>query len=256
MSVEYVSRIQWGAGPLGAGHKIDHGRFSGLAVHHTVAILRDYDRDGFLHGDLDDVIRYMRTLQKSRPDLGPEIPYSFVVFRGSTDGACIVAEGRGFGITGAHTAGHNSSRYGVAYAGNASIDTMTMGVLEGFRWVGQHLAHPETARPTIGHRDVKATECPGNHLYAALRKLQPPFFSTPDSEDFTMAGLSRVDAQKGVVRHLLRTVLLRNPNDPAELEFHRNELDRRGYEGYVEFLIDSPEGQAVLKAERSKVLGV
>lgn len=183
MSVRYVSRDEWGAGPIGAGHAVPHSQFTGLAVHHTVMVMPDYDRDGFLHGDLDDIKRYMRQLQVSRPDLGIEVPYSQVVFRGARDGDCVVAEGRGFGRTGAHTAGQNSSRYGVAYAGNASTDPATDGVVDGIRWVGSKLANPAGARPTIGHRDVKATECPGNHLYARLDELQPPFNRTPEGED-------------------------------------------------------------------------
>lgn len=179
MSVHYLTRDEWGAGPIGAGHAVPHSQFTGLAVHHTVMVMPDYDRDGFLHGDLDDIKRYMRQLQVARPDLGIEVPYSFVVFRGARDSDCVVAEGRGWGRTGAHTSGQNSSRYGVAYAGNASVDPATPGVIDGVRWVGAHLANPAGARPTIGHRDVKPTECPGHNLYARLGELQPPFTRTP-----------------------------------------------------------------------------
>lgn len=183
MGVHYLSRDEWQAGAIGAGHAAPHSQFTGLAIHHTVMVLPDYDRDGFLNGDLDDICRYMRQLQVSRPDLGLEVPYSFVVFLGATDNDCVVAEGRGFGRTGAHTVGFNSSRYGVAFAGNASVSPATDGVVDGIRWVGSALADPAGANPTFGHRDVKATECPGNHLYARLGELQPPFTRTPLEED-------------------------------------------------------------------------
>ena len=192
MTVIYVDRADWGAGALGSGHIVSHSQFTGLAAHHTVMVMPDYDRDGYLHGDLDDVRRYMRQLQHSRPDLGDEVPYSFVVFEGARPGDCIVAEGRGWGVTGAHTSGQNSSRYGVALAGNSTARRVTDGMVEGYRWVGRQLANPRRARPTIGHRDVKATECPGDSLYARLDEIQPPFTAattappTPVQEDDDM----------------------------------------------------------------------
>lgn len=175
MGVTFIPRAAWKAGPLRSGYVVPEAQFVGLVAHHTVMVLPDYDRDGFLHGDVDDVVRYMQTLQSARPDLGLEVPYTDVVFRGETNDDCIVAEGRGRGVTGAHTEGFNSKRYGIAYAGNASIDDITPGVLEGFRFCGRQLVDPAGAVPTIGHRDTKSTECPGNHLYAVLDQIQPPF---------------------------------------------------------------------------------
>lgn len=187
MTVTVLERVDWradgGATPQ-AGYPAPHAQFVGLAIHHTVMVLPDYDRDGHLRGDLDDVRLYMRTLQYARPDLGPDVPYSFVVFPGARDEDGIVAVGRGFGRTGAHTIDYNSTRYGVAYAGNASIDRVTPGVLEAVRWVGARLASPGTAAATFGHRDVKSTECPGNNLYALLDRVQPPFAAPAPLPDF------------------------------------------------------------------------
>jgi hypothetical protein len=193
MAVTYLSRAQWGAGSLDAGRRAPHAQFVGLVVHHTVAVMPDWDRDGRRYGDLDDIKRYMRWLKTARPDLGPDVPYSFVVFEAARDSDCVVAEGRGFGVTGAHTSGFNSSRYGVALAGNSSIRPVTEGILSGYRWVGRRLANPAGAKPTIGHRDVKATECPGTSLYAALPQLQPPF----EEEDMPLTSddLERIEAK-------------------------------------------------------------
>ena len=174
-NIVYLTREQWGGGPVRAGRSAPHSQFVGLVAHHTVFILPDYDRDGFTHGDLDDIRRYMRQLQQARPDLGPDVPYSFVVFEGAQPGDAVVAEGRGFSRTGAHTEGFNSTRYGVALAGNSSTRPVTEGVLAGYRWLGQRLHNPAGAQPTIGHRDTKSTECPGHSLYAALPQIQPPF---------------------------------------------------------------------------------
>jgi hypothetical protein len=182
MTVRYLDRDEWGGGPVRAGVLLPRDRFVGLVAHHTVMVMRDYDHDSRALGDLDDIKHYMRVLQTSRPDLGPEVPYSFVVFRGAEPHDCVVAEGRGFGVTGAHTTGYNSSRYGVAYAGNTSVDEVTPGVLDGYRWVGARLTVASPV-PTLGHRDTKSTECPGNNLYALLGRIQPPF----EEDDVTEA---------------------------------------------------------------------
>jgi hypothetical protein len=64
---------------------------------------------------------------------------------------------------------------------------VTPGILDGYRWVGSRLANPKGAKPTIGHRDTKATECPGNSLYASLPKIQPPFTQEDDMSKETVA---------------------------------------------------------------------
>jgi hypothetical protein len=186
MTVRVIGRSEWGGGSLRSGHKVDHAQFKGLVAHHTVMLMKDWDGDGHLRGDLDDIKRYMRQLQHARPDLGDEVPYSWVVFHGEHDADCVVAEGRGFGVTGAHTVGYNSSRYGVAYAGNASVDPITPGILSGYRWVGQRLADPIGAARTFGHRDVKSTECPGNNLYSQLHLIQPPFTAPTEEKDMPL----------------------------------------------------------------------
>ncbi|HEY1119909.1 MAG TPA: hypothetical protein VGE43_19495 [Acidimicrobiales bacterium] len=186
----YASRDDWGGGPVRSGHSAPLEQFVGMVLHHTVFVLTDYDRDGFLRGDVDDVCRYMRVLQTARPDLGSEVPYSWVIFPGSSDATCIIAEGRGAGRTGAHTAGLNSSRYAWAIAGNTDADMpITPGMVAGMRWLAaQVLTDPEHAVPTIGHQqappyiqngqNLNATGCPGHNGLEHLAELQPPFTAT------------------------------------------------------------------------------
>lgn len=163
MTVRYLPRSEWGAGPVTLGYHAPHAQFVGLVNHHTVIAY---------HGD---PVAYMRTVQHSRPDLGDEVPYSFVIMPGATDGDCVVGEGRGWERTGAHTEGYNSTRYGVAWAGDYTNVEPTAGMLSGFRWLGSQLADPVNAVATLGHRDVKATACPGDCAYPHLPEMQPPF---------------------------------------------------------------------------------
>lgn len=181
--VTYLTRADWGAGPLGSGHVVPHNQFVGLVVHHTVIVLPDYDHDLLVAGDLDDCVEYMRRLQHARPDLGDEVPYSFVGFEGATDGEVIVAEGRGFGVTGAHTIGYNSTRYGYALAGDYTNHAPTSGQWEGARLIGRQLDDPINAQPTLEHRDVYATQCPGASTPAPAL-AQPPFLPPfPDQRE-------------------------------------------------------------------------
>jgi hypothetical protein len=180
----FLDRAAWGANTALArlGYVVPRSQFVGLVVHHTVITLTDYDRDGFTHGDVDDIKRYMRSLQTARPDLGLDVPYSFVVFQGSSEHDYVVCEGRGFERTGAHTAGFNSTRWGVSLAGDYTTVPPTLGMLAGVRWVGAQLEDPVGARETLGHRDVKATACPGDMAYPLLDRVQPPFV-TPEEDE-------------------------------------------------------------------------
>lgn len=191
-SVEaYLDRADWGASPLEPkAVALPTSQFEGFVLHHTVFVLTDYDRDGFVNGDLDDMRRYTRVLQVARPDLGSEVPYSWVIFAGSTDDTCVIAEGRGKGRKGAHTAGLNSTRYAWAIAGNTDADRpITPGMVAGMRWLASvMLDDPEHAAPAIGHQqapayfqngsNLNATGCPGSDGLRHLAELQPPYRST------------------------------------------------------------------------------
>jgi hypothetical protein len=188
----YSSRDDWGGGDVRSGHPVPESQIVGWVQHHTAFALRDFDGDGFLRGDLDDARRYMRTLQTARPDLGGEVPYSWVIFPGSSDDTCIIAEGRGRGRTGAHTAGLNSTRYAFAIAGNTDADLpLTPGMIRGMRWLASQVIVVASPVPTIGHQqappyfqngvNLNATGCPGGNGLAHLAELQPPFSAPADT---------------------------------------------------------------------------
>ena len=173
----YLDRAAWGARTdlPRLGYVVPRNQFKRLICHHTVIVMQDFDGDGYLHGDVDDVRRYMRALQTSRPDLGLDVPYSFVVFRGVGDYDYIVCEGRGFDRTGAHTPGYNSSAYGVSFAGDYTTMPPTVGQLLGVRWVGHQLVDPVGAPATLSHSDTKPTQCCGLAARPAMPQVQPPF---------------------------------------------------------------------------------
>ncbi|XP_034024822.1 peptidoglycan recognition protein 5 [Thalassophryne amazonica] len=99
-----------------------------------------------------------------------DIGYNFLV---GGDGT--VYEGRGWGVVGAHTKGHNDDSLGVAFMGNFNNDTPAAEAILAVRQlllfgVSQAFLHPEFE--LLGHRDVGKTECPGEKLYALLPTIR------------------------------------------------------------------------------------
>ena len=100
--------------------------------------------------------------------LFPPPLYSFVI---GSDG--YVYEGRGWHWVGAHTLGHNSLGFGVAFVGNytaelpakAALHTV-QDVLPGCA-VRAGLLRPDYA--LLGHRQLVSTDCPGDALFNLLR---------------------------------------------------------------------------------------
>lgn len=158
------TRDQWGAtGPRNSySMKLPA---LGAHVHHTVMLV--IDRDGNLD-PTDDADDDMRRIEAARPDLRV-FPYS-ECFHPSG----IVAEGSGTRV-GAHTAGFNSTSFGMSFMGNLSILEPTAASLEALsRRLADKVLAGEMVRDFYlrGHRDRKATECPGNNLYSLLPAIR------------------------------------------------------------------------------------
>lgn len=166
--ITYLPRSDWDeSGAPRLGHIIPRTQIKGLVGHHTVTLKPD--QPGF-----DDERQHMEYLRTVRPDLGEDVPYNQCVFGQADPMKAIVAEGRGWDRTGAHTEGFNSSRWGVAAVGNFNHDEFTLGMIRAFRWIGTNLVVLEPVA-TRGHRDLKATACPGSNIYSEIPQLQPPF---------------------------------------------------------------------------------
>lgn len=183
--IHYLSRSDWdNTGLERWGYQVDPRQFVGLAVHHTVT---SFDPGTGVGG----VVAHMKRLQQERPDLGLDVPYSWVVFPHEDPSSSYVAEGRGSGRTGAHTSGYNSTRYGVACVGNYVFEFPTSGLIEGIKYVGRTF-DPWASMATLGHQDFpnNATACPGSNLESFINQLQPPFSATDFGEEMTREELN------------------------------------------------------------------
>lgn len=207
-----IPRSQWGAGARGrCGKPAESGPIHAAVVHHTAGS-NDYSPE-----DSAEIIRaiyayHTRTLGWC------DIGYNALV-----DKYGQVFEGRAGGITkgivGSHAGGFNKNTWGVSLIGTFDdappppIQLETVGRLLGWR-LGLDLADPRgtvhltsaggasthvprgaelTLPAIIGHRDLDATECPGEQGYVALneiREIAARFGDPPGPEDLarTMQG--------------------------------------------------------------------
>ena len=189
MTAIALSRDDWGADPAHPrrGHPLGPKNRTEVFIHHSVVV----DGDATLNEweSLDEVKAQMRVLQTIRPDLGLDVPYNFVAFC-MANGDLVLGEGRGLGRTGAHTKGHNRSALGIAFQGNfergplpAHFNNQIQDLgdwlrrlreKEGFTELGtvQPNDPQRPERQAFGHREVKATDCPGRHLWDRLQLIR------------------------------------------------------------------------------------
>lgn len=185
-------RSAWGANARypRLGYNVARTKRTHVFIHHTVMIDRDDATKNIWESDAE-IFANMRQLQTVRgPDLGYDVPYSFVAYIGP-DGGLTICEGRGEDRTGAHSKGHNTAAIGISFAGdfeNHAIEPAQLGAamdnLSQFLvWLKTDASHPDYGsyapmskladrRPPSAdrvvwvHRDIKATACPGEKLLA------------------------------------------------------------------------------------------
>ncbi len=99
-----------------------------------------------------------------------DIAYSWLV-----DDTGNIFEGRGWGVVGAHTKGHNDRSHAICYLGReqppspAALQAINMLVEEHHDLYG-----PGAVR---GHNEVGRTACPGPHLTQWIQAGRPPTLS-------------------------------------------------------------------------------
>lgn len=94
------------------------------------------------------------------------ISYTFVIAPSGR-----IYEGHSIGRVGAHTKGHNSISAGICLMGNCETNQVTDEQVSAIAWLLQYGIDKSWWRePKLdgGHRDTKATACPGKNGYAAI----------------------------------------------------------------------------------------
>ncbi|XP_055905690.1 peptidoglycan-recognition protein SB1-like [Eupeodes corollae] len=103
-----------------------------------------------------------------------DIGYNFLI-GADDDGDGEIYEGRGFGVKGAHAPGYNYRSIGICLIGNWSESVPPQGMLDKMKQLinyGVEKGHIQRNYRLHGHRQVKATECPGKALQAEIEKWE------------------------------------------------------------------------------------
>lgn len=156
-----IPRAEWGARRPN-GDKPLSGPAQGVYVHHTVTTQLAPD------ASVETEKAQMRALESigfSRFGPTQGISYNVLVFPSGR-----AYEGVSMNRRGAHTDSRNSIVRSICFVGNYEVNEPTAAALE---TAAQILAHGKrvgwwTGLILGGHRDIKATSCPGRHVYAQL----------------------------------------------------------------------------------------
>lgn len=170
MGLTLVSRAQWKADPRSAGEWPMQPKRTDIFIHHSVTLLTGPEGEAY-DGDLDptdDPCRDMKNVERVGLDRFGRFPYSFCIHPSG-----VILEGAGHMI-GAHTGGQNSKGYGLCFLGNFQTHYPTVQALgaagdliELLAYAGNVVTYGDGLRLS-GHRDHKATACPGHHIYTRL----------------------------------------------------------------------------------------
>lgn len=155
-----ISRETWGARHADGFYNRKVGRLDKW-LHHTVTAHLPTDASA----EAERVeMRKLDNIGQSRFKGG--ISYTFVVFPSGR-----LYEGHSIGRVGAHTAGRNSISAGIALAGNYDTHQITAEQVATLAWLLNHgITQGWWTENKLdgGHRDTKATACPGKNGYAAI----------------------------------------------------------------------------------------
>ncbi len=200
-----ITRAEWGARQAKTTPRTIATPTPELWLHHAAGAVLPGD-DTVSDQDLNRI----RAIQKYHMDTRGwnDIAYSFL---SDPDGN--IFEGRGPGISGAHTKGHNSISHGICVMGNYNtqpVDSDLIPRLADFVRFG----HGQGWWPnqlTGGHKDVGSTSCPGHNLYPLISEINRQTLEDEMTPEQLQEGLAEFfeeitqTKRDGVVRkHLVR----------------------------------------------------
>lgn len=125
----------------------------------------------------------MRSIQNFHMDIRgwSDIAYSFVIDRTTLD----VFHARGAGVLGGHTFGRNSISHAICVMGNFDNTSVSNALVDRVAELVKH-GHEQGWWPSMltgGHRDVRATSCPGDNLYSQIDEINRRAVEPDDEED-------------------------------------------------------------------------
>lgn len=159
-----IARAEWGAQYRdGFGNRALSG-ITKIVLHHSVTTSPPV---GSSFSQDCAAIRTLERIGQNRFKGG--ISYTFAIPKSGR-----VFAGHSLGRIGAHTGGHNTTAIGVVLVGNYQGEAPTPEQEAALAWlVDVYLPEQgvRVGRITHGHRDFKATSCPGNRAYARIAAI-------------------------------------------------------------------------------------
>lgn len=126
-------------------------------------------------GEDEKSVKAIQDYHMDDPKTGwSDIAYTFLIDNDTPD--IDIFEGRGPGIQGGHTAGHNTVSSAICVLGNFNSDTPSEDMLEKLAWLAAY-GYQEgwwCLGFSGGHRDTRggaSGDCPGNKLYDLIPKI-------------------------------------------------------------------------------------
>lgn len=181
MSPEIVNRAGWGA--RAPKQRLLMARSAGMFTHYTAGPRARTRVEGLAR---------TRSVQAFHMDNRgwSDIAYSFLV-----DDQGTIYEGRGWGVIGGHTQGHNSTSHAVCAHLNAG-DHPTDAMLASIRFLHEEHDRRYGAGFHLPHRAVTNTSCPGPMLASFMAQGMPvsaavPVPPPPPAENIDWAALRR-----------------------------------------------------------------
>jgi len=159
----FVSRAEWGARkPKSAGNSIS-SHPKGVAVHYEGPQMGSRD-----HSKCDDLVRTIQAFHMDSREWA-DVAYSYMVCEHG-----YVYEGRGVGKG---SAANGTTAANLAYYAVCGLvgkgDNVTSNLTDGIREAIDICRRAGAGNEVVGHRDLFATECPGDVLYSFAKAGAP-----------------------------------------------------------------------------------
>jgi N-acetylmuramoyl-L-alanine amidase len=159
--MQIITRADWGAKPASLPTSKMSLPAEAIFCHHSVTPVTG------------DPAADMRTIESIGLQRFGQYSYSYAIHPRNGE----ILEGCGL-RRGAHTAGRNSTSFGVCWIGDYTTRAPKVQQIDATRWLIHHLKTQGHLIPDAivrGHRDVMATACPGDKLYAVLGDIRRPW---------------------------------------------------------------------------------
>jgi N-acetylmuramoyl-L-alanine amidase len=164
-----IARSVWGAKPASLSKVRMRLPATQVFIHHSAGSVSS------------DPYADMRAIEATGIRRFGVVSYSYVIHPHEGE----IFEGSGL-YRGAHTAQRNSTAFGICWAGDYNERNPKAQQFDSTRWLIHWLTRQGHLLPgadILGHRDLMATACPGNKLYAMLDVIRHPWEGAPPMPD-------------------------------------------------------------------------